>query len=268
MRLFAGRVQRGHHGAAHDAAARALADRPGQVSGRRHHPARRSPPARSSTWFRSTSSATPRPRRSSSGYIGFLLLGMACLAVGQLFSALTQNQIVAALITARSCSASGSSGTCRASRPPSPWRSLLLSVVRPALRRFHPGAGAQRSRGLLPGRLRHRADPERQLPPVAALTWTAPFRAGLILLAGIALLGDGAGRSTRSSWSRAWWTVVLAAAGLAARGVGRVCACARELGAMLRRRRGEIAALHPRAWSACWSPWRISRVRVPAPAST
>lgn len=34
-----------------------------------------------------------------SGYIGFLLLGMACLSVGQLFSALTQNQIVAALIT-------------------------------------------------------------------------------------------------------------------------------------------------------------------------
>ncbi|MCI0546995.1 MAG: ABC transporter permease subunit [Candidatus Rokubacteria bacterium] len=35
-----------------------------------------------------------------SGYIGFVLLGMACLAIGQLFSALTQNQIVAALITA------------------------------------------------------------------------------------------------------------------------------------------------------------------------
>ena len=34
-----------------------------------------------------------------SGYIGFVLLGMACLAVGQFFSALTQNQIVAALIT-------------------------------------------------------------------------------------------------------------------------------------------------------------------------
>lgn len=34
-----------------------------------------------------------------SGYIGFFLLGMACLAVGQFFSALTQNQIVAALIT-------------------------------------------------------------------------------------------------------------------------------------------------------------------------
>ncbi len=34
-----------------------------------------------------------------SGYLGFLLLGMASLAIGQFFSALTQNQIVAALIT-------------------------------------------------------------------------------------------------------------------------------------------------------------------------
>jgi ABC-2 type transport system permease protein len=34
------------------------------------------------------------------GYVGFVLLGMACLAVGQLFSTLTHNQIVAALITA------------------------------------------------------------------------------------------------------------------------------------------------------------------------
>jgi ABC-2 type transport system permease protein len=34
-----------------------------------------------------------------SGYFGFVLLGMACLAVGQFFSGLTQNQIVAALIT-------------------------------------------------------------------------------------------------------------------------------------------------------------------------
>lgn len=34
-----------------------------------------------------------------SGYIGFILLGMACIAIGQLFSAVTENQIVAALIT-------------------------------------------------------------------------------------------------------------------------------------------------------------------------
>lgn len=34
-----------------------------------------------------------------SGYLGFFLLGMACIAVGQLCSSLTQNQIVAALVT-------------------------------------------------------------------------------------------------------------------------------------------------------------------------
>ena len=31
--------------------------------------------------------------------MGFFLLGMACIAIGQLFSALTHNQIVAALVT-------------------------------------------------------------------------------------------------------------------------------------------------------------------------
>lgn len=34
-----------------------------------------------------------------SGYLGFLLLGLASLAIGQFFSSLTENQIVAALIT-------------------------------------------------------------------------------------------------------------------------------------------------------------------------
>jgi len=41
----------------------------------------------------------PQTMTILSGYVGFLLLGMACLAIGQLFSALTQNQIVAALAT-------------------------------------------------------------------------------------------------------------------------------------------------------------------------
>ncbi len=41
----------------------------------------------------------PQTTTIVAGYIGFILLGMACLAVGQFFSALTQNQIVAALIT-------------------------------------------------------------------------------------------------------------------------------------------------------------------------
>ena len=43
--------------------------------------------------------AEPETTTILSGYIGFILLGMACLAIGQFFSALTENQIVAALIT-------------------------------------------------------------------------------------------------------------------------------------------------------------------------
>jgi len=43
---------------------------------------------------------TPETTTIVAGYLGFVLLGMACLAVGLFFSALTQNQIVAALITA------------------------------------------------------------------------------------------------------------------------------------------------------------------------
>jgi len=41
----------------------------------------------------------PETKTILTGYIGFVLLGMACLAVGQFFSSLTQNQIIAALIT-------------------------------------------------------------------------------------------------------------------------------------------------------------------------
>lgn len=41
----------------------------------------------------------PETKTILSGYIGFVLMGMACLAIGQFFSSLTQNQIIAALIT-------------------------------------------------------------------------------------------------------------------------------------------------------------------------
>ncbi len=41
----------------------------------------------------------PQTTTIVAGYIGFILLGVASIAVGQFFSALTQNQIVAALIT-------------------------------------------------------------------------------------------------------------------------------------------------------------------------
>jgi len=41
----------------------------------------------------------PETMTICAGYIGFVLLGMACLAIGQLCSALTENQIIAALFT-------------------------------------------------------------------------------------------------------------------------------------------------------------------------
>lgn len=41
----------------------------------------------------------PETKTILAGYLGFVLMGMACLAVGQFFSSLTHNQIVAALIT-------------------------------------------------------------------------------------------------------------------------------------------------------------------------
>jgi len=52
------------------------------------------------------------------GYLGFFLLGLACLAVGQFFSVLTQNQIVAALITVAVLLAFWFIGHVRAFMPP------------------------------------------------------------------------------------------------------------------------------------------------------
>lgn len=43
---------------------------------------------------------TPEIATIAAGYLGFVLLGTACLAIGQFFSALTHNQIVAALLAA------------------------------------------------------------------------------------------------------------------------------------------------------------------------
>jgi ABC-2 type transport system permease protein len=42
---------------------------------------------------------TPETTTIVAGYLGFLLLGMACLAIGLLCSALTESQVVAALMT-------------------------------------------------------------------------------------------------------------------------------------------------------------------------
>ena len=42
---------------------------------------------------------SPQTLNIISGYVGFILLGMTCIAIGQFFSALTENQIVAALLT-------------------------------------------------------------------------------------------------------------------------------------------------------------------------
>ena len=43
---------------------------------------------------------TPETTAIVAGYLGFVLLGMACLAIGLLCSALTHSQVVAALMTA------------------------------------------------------------------------------------------------------------------------------------------------------------------------
>jgi hypothetical protein len=62
----------------------------------------------------------PQTTTIIAGYIGFVLLGMACLAVGQFFSALTHNQIVAALITILVLLSFWLIGHLQSFRPPTP----------------------------------------------------------------------------------------------------------------------------------------------------
>jgi ABC-2 type transport system permease protein len=59
------------------------------------------------------------------GYIGFVLLGMACLAIGQLFSALTENQVIAALVTAAVLLGFWFVGHLQSFQTSSAWRSLF-----------------------------------------------------------------------------------------------------------------------------------------------
>ena len=179
MRLFAAEYGAGTAGAAADAAASALADRAGQVSGRGHDPAAdhrrhadRSGPA--------LPVRHPGDDDHPAGYLGFVLLGMACLAIGQLFSALTQNQIVAALITAGGAAGFwfvGHLQTFQTSAPSAPGR---LPLVRRPLRRIQ--AGAHRGGRVLPDRLGDRVDAQCELSPMAPLRWTARSARNLILL--------------------------------------------------------------------------------------
>ena len=101
---------------------------------------------------------------------------MACLAIGQFFSALTQNQIVAALITVPVLLGFWFIGHLQSFQGSTALRALFgyLSFS------LHFGdfiRGLVRSEAiaLLSGRQRDRADPEHQLSAVAPLTWTDPF---------------------------------------------------------------------------------------------
>ena len=102
----------------------------------------------------------PQTKTIAAGYIGFVLLGMACLAVGQFFSTLTQNQIVAALITVPVLLSFWFIGHLQSFQTsyahPRPVR---LPVVRSALRRFRAGPDTKRGRCLLSDRERYRARP-------------------------------------------------------------------------------------------------------------
>jgi ABC-2 type transport system permease protein len=68
---------------------------------------------------------TPDTTAVIAGYLGFVLLGMACLAIGELFSAVTHNQIVAALITAAALLAFWFAGHLQSFQSSAVWRSLF-----------------------------------------------------------------------------------------------------------------------------------------------
>jgi ABC-2 type transport system permease protein len=69
--------------------------------------------------------ATPDTTAIVAGYLGFVLLGMACLAIGELFSALTHNQIVAALVTAAVLLAFWFAGHLQTFQSSAVWRALF-----------------------------------------------------------------------------------------------------------------------------------------------
>ena len=117
----------------------------------------------------------PETKTILSGYIGFLLLGMACLAIGQFFSSLMQNQIIAALITVPVLLGFWFVGHLQSFQSDYILRGLFgyLSFSQ-HFGDFVRGLDTQRSRGVLPGRQRHRPDVEYQLSAVAALIWNAP----------------------------------------------------------------------------------------------
>jgi ABC-2 type transport system permease protein len=68
---------------------------------------------------------TPDTTAMVAGYLGFVLLGMACLAIGELFSALTHNQIVAALVTAAALLAFWFAGHLQSFQGSPVWRALF-----------------------------------------------------------------------------------------------------------------------------------------------
>jgi ABC-2 type transport system permease protein len=68
---------------------------------------------------------TPDTTAILAGYLGFVLLGMACLAIGELFSALTHNQIVAALGAAALLLAFWFAGHVQTFQSSMAWRSVF-----------------------------------------------------------------------------------------------------------------------------------------------